>query len=229
VPEATSNVEFAHKIHEHGHHHPLPTDRRAQWIEMVEAVVLAIVAVTTAWSGYQAAKWDALSNQHYNLASSTTVLSQAKATLAGQDRLYDITTFNGWVAAKVSGKDKLAAFYQRRFRSEYATAFAAWWKLDPINNPSAPPGPIFMAEYTNANSQQSATLAEEAKSHFEKGVSTRETGDKYVKVTVLLAMVLLLTALSQRFEIFGPRVAVVAVAFTLLAVSTYWILTFPRA
>jgi len=229
MPEATSNVEFAQKVHEHGHHHPLPDESRAHWIEIFEALLLAIVAVATAWSGYQAAKWGALSAQHYNLASRTTVLSEEKATLAGQDRLYDITTFNAWVAAKVVGKDKLAAFYQRRFRPEYGTAFAAWWKLDPISNPSAPPGPIFMAEYTDANSQESAKLAEEAKGYFENGVSMRETGDNYVKVTVFLATVLFLTALSQRFDIFGPRVAVVAVAFALLVVSTYWILTLPRA
>lgn len=121
--------------------------------------MLAIVAVATAWSGYQAAKWDARSAENYSLASRTTVMSQGKATLAGQDRLYDITAFNAWTTAKVDGKEKLAAFYQRRFRSEYATAFAAWWKLDPINNPSAPPGPIFMPEYTNANSQESAKFA----------------------------------------------------------------------
>jgi hypothetical protein len=156
-------------------------------------------------------------------------LAQEKTTLAGQDRLYDITTFNGWAAAKVAGHDKLTAFYERRFRPEYATAFAAWWKLDPISNSAAPPGPIFMAEYTNANSQQSVRLAQDAQRHFEKGVSMRDTGDQYVKVTVLLATVLLLTALSQRFKVFGPRVAVVAVALTLLTVSTYWILTLPRA
>lgn len=158
----------------------------------------------------------------------TTVLSQEKATLAGQGRLYDITTFNGWVAATVSGKDKLAAFYQRRFRPEYATAFAAWWKLDPIHNLSVPPGPIFMAEYTSANAQQSSKLSEQAVGHFENGVSMRETGDQYVRVTVFLALVLLLTALSQRFEILGARVAVLVVAFLLLLMSSYWILTFPR-
>jgi hypothetical protein len=86
-----------------------------------------------------------------------------------------------------------------------------------------------MAEYANANGLESVRLADEARGYFEKGVSTRETGDMYVKVTVFLATVLLLTALSQRFEIFGPRVAVVAVAFVLLVLSTYWILTFPRA
>jgi hypothetical protein len=229
MSEAMSNVEFAHKIHALGHHHPPPTHHLGQSVEIVEAVLLAIVAVATAWSGYQAAKWDALSAQDYNLASRTAVLSQEKATLAGQDRLYDIVTLNGWVAAKVAGRDKLAEFYERRFRPEYATAFAAWWKLDPMNNPSAPPGPIFMAEYSNASSQESARLAGEAQHNFEKGVNTRETGDRYVKVTVLLATVLLLTALSQRFEILGPRLAVVAVAFVLLVISTYWILTFPRA
>jgi hypothetical protein len=112
----------------------------------------------------------------------------------------------------VAGRDKLAAFYERRFRPEYATAFAAWWNLNPMNNPSVPPGPIFMAEYRNANGGESVRFTEEAKEHFEKGAGTRQTGDKYVKVTVLLATVLLLTALSQRFEIFGPRVAVMAVA-----------------
>jgi hypothetical protein len=228
MSEAASNVEFAQKIHELDHHQPPGTDGRSRWVEIVEAVVLAAVAVATAWSGYQASKWDALSAQYYNLASRTTVLSQEKATLAGQDRLYDITTFDAWATAKVDHREKLAAFYERRFRPEYAMAFSAWWKLDPVNNPSAPPGPTFMAEYTNAKSQESAKLGEEANGHFERGVSTRETGDEYVKVTVLLATVLLLTALSQRFEIFGPRVAVVAVAFVLLGISAYWMLTLPR-
>jgi hypothetical protein len=229
MPEATSNVEFAHKIHEHSHHSSSPTSRRQQWIEILEAAVLAVVAVATAWSGYQASKWDALSLEHYNLSSGATVMAQEKTNLANQDRLYDSITFNGWIAAKVAGREKLADFYERRFRPEYAIAFAAWWKLDPVNNPSAPPGPIFMAEYKNVHTGESATFAEKAKIEFERGVSMRETGDKYVKVTVFLATVLLLTALGQRFEILGPRVAVVAVAFLLLVVSTYWILTLPRA
>jgi hypothetical protein len=227
--ESTSNVEFAHRVEERARHHSSPTGRRARWVEIAEAIVLAVVAVATAWSGYEAAKWDALSAQNYNLASRTTVLSQEKATLAGQDRLYDITTFNGWVLAKTGGNESLAAYYQRRFRPEYATAFAAWQVLDPFNNLSAPVGPIFMPEYTNANGQESANLAQEAAIYYQKGVSTRETGDQYVKVTVFLATVLLLTALSQRFEILGPRVAVIAVACVLLIISTYWILTFPRA
>jgi hypothetical protein len=227
--ESTSNIEFANKVIEHAHHRSSPAESRTKWVEIAEAIVLAIVATSTAWSGYQAAKWDALSAQNYNLASRTTVLSQEKATLAGQDRLYDITTFNDWVFAKTSGNDRLAAYFQRRFRPEYATAFAAWQEFNPFNNLSAPVGPIFMPEYTNANGQESANLAQEARAYYQEAVSTRETGDRYVRVTVFLATVLLLTALSQRFEILGPRVAVVAVACALLIISMYWVLTYPRA
>lgn len=229
MPEATSNVEFAHLVHEQGHHHGAPPNRRALWVGIAEAVVLSIVAVATAWSGYQAARWEAVSAKNYALESRTTVLSQERATLAGQDRLYDITTFNSWIAAKTAGNEKLATIYERRFRPEYASAFAAWQKLDPFNNQSAPAGPIFMREYVNANAQEAGKLAEEATNYFEKGVSTRETGDSYVKVTVLLATVLLLTALSQRFDVLGPRVAVIAVAVALLIISSYLIVTLPRA
>jgi hypothetical protein len=140
------------------------------------------------------------------------VRSQANATLAGQDRLCDIVTFNGWIAARTARNNELAKIYERRFHSEYVKAFTAWQKLDPLNNPSAPPGPIFMPEYANAHFEESARLAEAAKEYFDAGVSKRETGDHYVKVTVFLATVLL-TALSQRFEMLGPRVAVLCVAF----------------
>ena len=228
MSQKTSNVEFAHRVHEQGHHQGSP-DRRATWVGIAEAVLLSIVAVATAWSGYEAARWEGVSARHYSLASRMNVLAQEKSTLAGQDRLYDIATFNSWIAAKTGGNEALATIYQRRFRPEYAAAFAAWQKLDPLKNPSAPAGPIFMPEYVDANAQEAGKFARESKDYFDKGVSTREIGDNYVKVTVLLATVLLLTALSQRFEILGPRVAVVAVAFGLLIISTYWIVTLPRA
>jgi hypothetical protein len=228
MPESASNVELAHRVHESGHEHGAPHGGPA-WVGIAEAVLLAVVAVATAWSGFQASKWDAVSAKDYALATSTTALAQERATLAGQDRLYDTVTFNGWVAAKTAGREKLAAFYERRFRPEYAVAFRAWMRLNPLTNASAPAGPIFMPEYANANAKASAKLSHDAVAIFERGVSTRETGDSYVEVTVFLATVLFLTALSQRFEVMGARIAVVVVAFVLLVVSTCWIVVLPRA
>ena len=86
-----------------------------------------------------------------------------------------------------------------------------------------------MPEYTNVHAEESARLAETAKGYFDAGVSNRETGDDYVRITVFLATVLLLTALSQRFEMLGARVAVLSVAFLLLLMSGYWLLELRRA
>lgn len=229
MPEVGSNVELAHKVHEHGQHHrPGNGDRRLELAEILEAIVLAIVAVTTAWSGYQAAKWDAVSMENYSLASSTIVTAQEKMTLAGQDRLLDVTAFNGWIYARESGDRRLMAFYERRFRPEYKVAFVAWQKLEATAPAAAPPGPSFMPDYRNAYAEESKQLTKESRQYFNRGVSMRETGDRYVRLTVFLATVLLLTAIGQRFRNFGPRVALLAVASLLLVMSTYWVITLPR-
>jgi hypothetical protein len=228
MPEVTSNVELAHRIHEQGHGRGSPAGRE-EGLEIVEAVVLAAVAVLTAWSGYQAARWDAKSSESYALATRTTVEAQEQFTLAGQERLYDVTTFDSWLEARLRGEEELATHFERRFRPEYAIAFAAWMKTDPFRNPDASAGPIFTAEYRSARAEKARELGVAASAHFARGVATRETGDRYVRVTVLLATILLLTALSQRFKITAPRIGVLVVAFAMLGVALYWIATFPRA
>jgi len=191
--------------------------------------VLAIVAIATAWSGYQAAKWDALSARQYALNASTMILSQEKITSSGQYRLYDVLSFNGWMFASTREDKHLMEFYERRFRPEFQAAFKDWIKLDPLHNPDAPAGPGLMPSFKDPIAEEATGLAEQAKVYFEHAVSSRETGDEYVKVTVLLATVLLLTALSQRFSQLGPRVVVVSVAVVLLLFSAGLLVKLPRA
>ncbi len=230
MSEVSSNVEYAHRIHEHGHEHQHgPSDRHHEWLAIAEAIVLAIVAVATAWSGYQAAKWDALSAKQYALNADAIMSSQEKAMMAGQDHLYDSTTFNGWMFSRNAKDKELMDFYVRRFRPGYRQAFEDWLKLDPFHNPDAPAGPSFMAGYKDNNMDESAALATKARGYFQQAVASREIGDQYVKVTVFLATVLLLTALSQRFKLLGPRITVVAVAFVLLVISTSLLVQLPRA
>jgi hypothetical protein len=42
MAESTSNVEFAHRIHEQGRSGNGAHDNRLQWLEVLEAVVLAV-------------------------------------------------------------------------------------------------------------------------------------------------------------------------------------------
>src|SRR5262249_16703292 len=74
---------------------------RLEVIEIIEALILALVAVATAWSGYQASQWAGERAELYAKASRLRVTAEGLATLAGQERIYDSDTFNSWLAAKL--------------------------------------------------------------------------------------------------------------------------------
>ena len=119
--------------------------------------------------------------------------------------------------------------FVKRFRPEYRPAFAAWMATDPFHNPKAPAGPIVMPQYHNANLEASAKWEERASAAFETGTAARETGDKYLRNTVLLATVLFLTALAQRFKVRNVRVGLICVSGVLLVVALYFVVTYPTA
>jgi hypothetical protein len=201
---------------------------RLEVIEIIEAFILALVAVATAWSGYQAAEWAGKRAQEYAKANSLRVTAEGLATLAGQERIYDSDTFDSWLAAKLDGKTEAAEFFERRFRDEYRPAFTAWMKTDPFNNAQAPPGPIFMPEYHNAKHEQVLKLTNQAAEMADLGTKSGETGDQYVRITVLLATVLLITAIGQRFRFKSVRVVFMILAWLLLCLPLWQLLMLPR-
>ncbi|PYI98542.1 MAG: hypothetical protein DME98_04045 [Verrucomicrobia bacterium] len=201
---------------------------RFEAIEIIEALILALVAVATAWSGYQAAQWAGQRAEEYAKANRLRVTAEGLATLAGQERIYDSDTFNSWLAAKLDGKVQTAEFFERRFRDEYRPAFAAWISTDPFNNAQAPAGPIFMPEYHNAKHEQFLRLNKQAAEVADEGVKSGETGDKYVRITVLLATVLLITAIGQRFRFKAARIVFMILACLLLCLPVLQLLMLPR-
>jgi hypothetical protein len=201
---------------------------RFEAIEIVEALILALVAVATAWSGYQAARWAGNRAREYAEATRVRVTAEGLATLTGQERIYDSDTFNSWLSAKVNGNEKAAGFFERRFRNEYRTAFTAWMATDPFNNPQAPPGPIFMPDYHDAKHEQFLSLNKKASELADQGARSGEIGDEYVRITVLLATVLLITAIGQRFRFRAVRVLFMILACLLLCLPLLRLVMLPR-
>src|ERR1039458_10387258 len=67
MPEAGgSNIEVARHLSEHEDQREY---RMPRTVEIVEGIVLAIVAITTAWSGYQAALWTGHQSKLYSVAN----------------------------------------------------------------------------------------------------------------------------------------------------------------
>lgn len=222
-----SSVEVAHHLSEHhkGGEHSLAYEL----LEILEAIVLAVVAIATAWSGYQAALWDGHQSELYGESSQQRVRAESLTTTANQERLYNASTVAQWLTAAAEGHQQLADIFERRFLPEFRPAFEAWKKTDPLHNPNAPAGPQLMGEFHSAKMEEAAKLREEASALFDRGTAARHRADQYVRVTVMLATVLLLMAISQRFKIHAVRVTLAAVAVLLLAFPVYIIFSLPRA
>ena len=197
-------------------------------VEISEAILLAIVAVATAWSGYQAARWDGRQAELYGHASTVRIEADEATTLGGQQRLLDVTTFNTWIEAHAQGQTELEDLYERRFSPAYGKAFDAWIAAGGLTNPNAPPGPSFMPEYENVLLDRGRFLNERATGIFDAGTEARETSDDYIRTTVVLATVLFLLALSQRFRLPQVRVGVLVLAAGLMAYGLIAIISFPR-
>ena len=85
-----------------------------------------------------------------------------------------------------------------------------------------------MPGYQSAKSDEGARLNADATAEFDQGNDARTHSDQYVRVTVTLATVLLLLAISQRFKVYAVRVGLGVVAVLLLGVPIYQIVTLPR-
>jgi hypothetical protein len=215
-------VEEVHRLIEpEGEHH-------TEFVELVEALIIVVVVAATAWCGYQSARWEGRQAFLYAASARQRVQAAASATAGGQQKLLDIVTFNTWIEAKAANDARLAALYVRRFSPEFKVAFDSWMSTHPDVNPKALPGPTWMPEYHNSLIERGLQLDTAASAAFTEGTRAREIAELYVRHSLLLAMVLVLIAMSQRFKIRQVRLSVIVVAFALVAYSIGSVISYAR-
>ena len=207
---------------------PLTSQQRTdRWFQVVTAIMLGVVAVATAWSGYQATRWAGEQSTLYAQASALRVESTRESTLAGQYKLYDSIIVNNWINAYTQGNTKLAKIFERRFRPELQVAFTAWMATNPFTNPNAPPGPLFMPQYKVSQDELANQLDAQAAATFDKGQAAKEQGDAYVLNTVFLATVLFLTAIAENFQWNRIRAVILAIGLVMLLYGIYHLIIYP--
>jgi hypothetical protein len=226
VAEGLSATEVGKEIGEHAREHGHRHDRL---ISIVEAVLLSVVTITAAWSGYSAAKWGTESSLQLAKANTT----RAKANRAFEQsltlRAQDAANFNAWFAAYLAHSKRDQRVAEKRFRPQYDVAFRAWLATHPFTNPTAPKGPQYMAQYKPSGAVRSKLLDAQADAHYAKGEHAAITSDKYVRVTVILASVLFIVGISSHFPTRGVRIGLVLVGAALLFFGAAEILQLPRA
>ena len=200
-----------------------------QWSEILSAILLAAVAIGTAWSGFQSAQWGGIQSNRFSKASALRVESTRASTMGGQLATIDLILFEGWVDAFVAEDDRLLDYYENRFRDEFIPAFEAWVAADPQNNPDIPSQPFLMEEYQVASMQEANALEEEASALFIEGERANQTSDDYAFSTVLLATVLFFAGIATRFEWQPIRWVLLAIGIGLLIFGVYNLINLPIA
>ena len=231
MPEGLSATEVGKEIAEHREHTAHATEedqsRRHRWVSIAEALLLSLVALLAAWSGYSAAKWGTASSLDLARASSTRSRASLAQIQATQIRTLDSISFNAAETAYASHDTKLFNVALHRMRPGYLVAVHAWLALHPLTNPRAPPGPSYMPQYKIPQEAQAAALTSRANGDFSAGQAAAGRADEYVRLTVLLAAVLFLVGIGSRFPVLQARYALLGVAAALFVVSVVQLLGLP--
>jgi len=230
MPEGLSGDEVGKEIAAHRAHAAAhgPDRGRSYWLTITEAVLLSVVAVVAAYSGYSAAQW----STHSSVELATAAADRTKANRADLEGLaqrnFDASTFNAWFTAYIAGNRRGMTLAKRRFSSTFLPAFNAWWATHPSTNPHSPPGPTYMPQYQLPQATISRIYDEKADAEFNSGSDAGATSDKYIRVTVYLATVLFLVGMSSHLPVLGARYGLLVVAVSLLVFSVIQLLQLPR-
>ena len=196
-------------------------------LSIVEAVLLAVVALLAAYTGFASAKWGTESSVHFATASAERTEANRAALDAQNTKNFDSTTFNTWFTAYIAGDESAQAVAVRRFRPAFKVAFDAWMATSPFTNASAPPGPTYMPQYTQPQLAVAAALDAKATRNYTLGVDAGANSDNYVRDTIYLATILFLIGISGHFRFFRIRLALVVLGGLMLVVAVLQIATSP--
>jgi hypothetical protein len=228
MPEGLSADEVGKEIAGHASHGEGGAhDRRDRLVSITEAILLSIVALLAAWSGYAAAKWSTESRVGLAASSSARAKANRDFLKSIEVRNFDSSTFEAWFAAYTVGNQQAMALAERRFRPGFRVAFDAWRATKPETNPNAPRGPTYMPEYRQPGLREAADLDNQADEAFASGEDAGSKSDKYIRTTVFLASVLFLVGISTRFPLRGGRYALVGLGAVLLVISFVLLLQLP--
>jgi hypothetical protein len=203
------------------------SNRNNGLLELVATVLLAVATVATAWSGYQASRWNGEQATAFSRAGAARVESTKAAGLANAQTQVDVATFTQWVDAYALEQTELADFYYRRFREEFRPAMDAWVATRPRLNPDAPLTPFVMPEYQLEAREEAERLEAEAEKWSATARTNIQRATNYILCVVLFASVLFFAGMSTKLQ--SPRLRRFLLGFGVVVFigTVSWLATFP--
>jgi hypothetical protein len=200
---------------------------RDNWPEIVATLLLALAALGTAWSSYQAARWNGEQAKASGSVNKTRLQATRAAALANTQTEVDVATFTQWVDAYARRESLLADFYFRRFRKEFKPAVNAWLASRPLRNANAPLTPFAMPQYRLAATAEAEQLDLKANALSARVHEYIQRSTNYVLGVVLFAVTLFFAAMSTKLTTPRLRIGILAVGCLVFLGAVVWIATSP--
>jgi len=181
---------------------------KKEWHDVTAVALLSIVAVLTAWCGFESSKWGGEMSIAFSQASSNRVQASDARSSSRDAFQLDAMVFAQWLVAKENGDEELATFLEGIFSPQLKPAFAAW---DGVTRT-----PFGLSEYVPAGTEEADEFTAKADAAYALALENNQRGDNYSLLTVMFALVLFLTAMSQRT---GPEWAQRALLFVGIGVA----------
>jgi hypothetical protein len=201
--------------------------RADERLDILATVLLALATVATAWSGYQASRWNGEQAKASGRTNAIRIEAARAQGLAQTQTEVDVATFSSWVDAYAHTDTLLADFYFKRFRKEFKPAVEAWIATRPLRNPEAPLTPFVMPQYklqARANETRLDAEAELSATAVRRDI---QRSSNYVLAVVLFAAALFFAGMSAKLPTPGLRRALLAFGLIVFVGTVAWLATFP--
>jgi hypothetical protein len=202
---------------------------KRNWVELAATILLAVAAVATAWSSYQATRWNGEQAKTASRVNKTRIDAARAADRTNALTQVDIATFIQWVDAYAQEEAELASFYRTRFRDEFKPAFAAWIATRPLQTAGAPPTPFALPDYKLASAAEAAKLDAQAEVLAATVRRDIQRASNYVLAVVLFAVALFFAGMSTKLSAPGLRTAMLTVGWVVFLGAAVWVATSPMS
>ena len=201
--------------------------QKRDWVEVAATVLLAFAAVATAWSSYQATRWNGEQAKASGKVNKTRIEAARASGLANAQQQVDVATFMQWVDSYARDESRLVTFYRERFRPEFKPAFEAWIATKPLVTEGAPRTPFVMPEYRLAARAEAERLDQTAEALSAEVRRDIQRSTNYVLGVVLFAVALFFAGMSTKLTAPGLRKTMLVVGYAVFLGAVVWIATSP--
>jgi hypothetical protein len=198
------------------------------WRELMAVLLLAVTAIVTAWTGFQASKWGGAMSISFSQASSARIEAARLEGVANRKQTIQVSLFTQWLQAYQAQDDQLTNFLSARFPEPLASTFPAWLDTRPLKNPDAPATPFEMPGYVIPELTGSQQADDRADAKFAEALRNNQRGDNYTVLTVAFATVLFFGALSGRMRSARAQWAFLALGFVGFLAAGSLLIFYPK-